>query len=343
MAEPGDAPNPRQPGPLTFDVGAEAAGERIDRFLARQLNKPRHQIQRWIAAGQVHVNGRLAKPSALLSLGDLVAGSAWPQPVPSGIEPESGQLVVLHEDDALAVLDKPAGLTVHPGAGRQQGTLAHFLLARFPQIQGIGGPGRPGIVHRLDKDTTGLLVVALNEPAYHGLARAFAAREVAKTYLAMVYGNPPATGTIQAPLGRSPQNRKKMAVVSRGRPALTHFRVGQSCAGISWLEVGLATGRTHQIRVHLKHLGHPLIGDPLYGEARWRGLPKTVQPPLRDFPRPALHAWHLAFTHPLTGQGLRFTAPVPDDLRQLWQAVTGTAWVTRGGPPPSFGRDYPRG
>jgi 23S rRNA pseudouridine1911/1915/1917 synthase len=297
------------------------AGERLDRHVSARLGVPRNQVQKWIRDGQVRVNGRASRPSAELAAGDRIEGEP-PAPVEDRVVPEAGDLALLYEDADLAVLDKPAGLTVHPGAGQPSGTLAHFLLARYPEMAGVGGPGRPGIVHRLDKGTSGVMVVARTAAAYHALARAFAGRAVTKTYLALVYGEPkPAAGTIEAPIGRHSDKRKEMTVRADGRPARTDYRRIAGGAGISLLELGLGTGRTHQIRVHMKHLGHPLVGDPVYGEARWRALPRPVQAPLRDFPRPALHAWRLAFQHPITGALLHFEAPVPADLRALWEEV----------------------
>ena len=219
----------------------------------------------------------------------------------------------------------PPGLAVHPGAGRPGGTLANRLLHRYPEIAGIGGPGRPGIVHRLDLDTTGLVAVARSERAYRGLTAAFAARAVAKTYVALVYGSPrPAGGRVEAPIGRDPRDRKRMAVRADGRPAATGYRSLATVHGISWLELDLETGRTHQIRVHLKALGHPLVGDPIYGEARWKGVESRFRRPLAAFPRPALHAWRLAFDHPGTGERLELEAPVPGDLAELWERVAGS-------------------
>jgi 23S rRNA pseudouridine1911/1915/1917 synthase len=259
----------------------------------------------------------------LVVAGDRIACDP-PEAREERVLPEPGDLRVLHEDADVVVLDKPAGLTVHPGAGRPSGTLAHHLLDRYPEMAGVGGPGRPGIVHRLDQGTSGVMVVARTAGAYARLARAFSAREVEKRYLAITYGAPsPPAGTIEAPIGRHPERRTEMAVRPDGRPARTLYRTLASGAGISLLELDLATGRTHQIRVHLKSLGHPLVGDPVYGEARWKGLPRPVQAPLRDFPRPALHAWRLRFAHPGTGAPLAFEAPVPDDLRELWERVTG--------------------
>jgi len=310
------------PNPFpSWTIGPPEAGERLDRHVSARLAVPRNQVQKWIRDGQVRVNGRASRPSAALNLGDRVECEP-PAPVEDRVLPESGDLALLYEDADLAVLDKPAGLTVHPGAGQASGTLAHFLLARYPEMAGVGGPGRPGIVHRLDKGTSGVMVVARTAGAYHALARAFASRAVTKTYLAVVYGEPkPAAGTVEAAIGRHPERRKEMTVRRDGRPARTDYRTLASRAGIALLELGLGTGRTHQIRVHMKHLGYPLVGDPVYGEARWKGLLRPVQAVLRDFPRPALHAWRLAFEHPRTGALLRFEAPVPADLRDLWEAA----------------------
>jgi 23S rRNA pseudouridine1911/1915/1917 synthase len=307
-------------------VPAAAAGERLDRHVAAHLDLPRNQVQRWIEAGHVQLNGAAAKPAAPLSAGDRI--DCTPPPLADDrLLPEAAPLTVLYEDPHLIVLDKPAGLTVHPGAGRPTGTLAHRLLARYPETAGVGGPGRPGIVHRLDKDTTGLLAVARTPAAYDRLSRAFATREVHKLYLAIVYGAPfPPTGRIAAPIARHPQHRKAMAVRSTGRPATTSYRTLSATPAISLLELTLETGRTHQIRVHLKHKGHPLVGDPLYGEARWKSLPASLRTPLQSFPRPALHAWRLAFAHPVTGAPLAFEAPVPEDLRTLWHAATGRSF-----------------
>lgn len=304
-----------------------AAGERLDRHLAQRLGLPRNQVQRWIRDGRVRVDGTAVKPSLALAGGEWLEVEAPPPPA-SGIAPEDGPLAVLHEDDAIVVLDKPAGLTVHPGAGREEGTLVHRLLGRYPELEGVGGAGRPGVVHRLDRDTSGVLVVARTPEAYRTLQRAFAERRVDKRYLAIVHGTPgPPDGVIESPIGRHPRRRKEMTVRPAAgpgaRPARTLFRTLAAGRGIALLEVDLETGRTHQIRVHLKSVRHPIVGDPVYGEARWKELPGPVRGPLRRFPRPALHAWRLAFGHPGTGQRVQFQAPVPDDLRRLWEDVTG--------------------
>jgi 23S rRNA pseudouridine1911/1915/1917 synthase len=309
-------------------VDPAAAGGRLDRHVAARLDLPRNQIQKWIRDGAVRLNGKAAKPSTEVEPGDRI-DCRPPERRDDRVQPEPGELSVLHEDSEVIVLDKPAGLTVHPGAGRTTGTLAHHLLARYPEMAGVGGEGRPGIVHRLDQGTSGVLVVARTPAAYNRLARAFASREVEKSYLAIVYGEPaPGAGRIDAPIGRHPVRRKEMTVRPDGRPARTGYRTLAAAAGIALVELDLLTGRTHQIRVHLKHLGHPLVGDPVYGEARWKGLPRPVQAPLRDFPRPALHAWKLGFRHPGTGEFLRFEAAVPEDLKALWSEVTGKALLS---------------
>lgn len=245
-----------------------------------------------------------------------------PVAVDRRLVPERGQLAVTYEDTDLVVLDKPPGLTVHPGAGHDTGTLAHLLVGAYPEIAEVGSPERPGIVHRLDQGTSGLLVVARSERAYRGLSAAFSESRVAKSYLAMVYGNPqPESGTVDQPIGRHPHDRTRMAVRPDGRPSITHFKTLDRADGVALLEIDLATGRTHQIRVHMKHIRHPLVGDSTYGEARWKALERRVRNPLRDFPRPALHAWRLAFAHPASGEQLQFVAPVPEDMRRLWRVV----------------------
>ena len=292
-------------------------------MLADRLQTPRNQIQQWIRSGRVLLEGRPAKSSHLVVGGESFQCDPPTRDLSRGIEPESGELEILLEDADLVVLDKPADLVVHPGAGRDRGTLVHRLLARFPEIDQVGGPGRPGIVHRLDKDTSGLMVIARTPRAYEALSKAFAERRVDKRYLAVVYGAPKEpSGRIEAPLGRHPGRRKEMAIRPAGRPALTLYRCLASSSGISALGLNLATGRTHQIRVHLKSIGHPLVGDPLYGEARWKGLARPVQGRLRDFPRPALHAWRLEFEHPVSGMTVEIATPLPEDMCHLWQEVT---------------------
>ncbi len=329
---------PAEAAGSTPGAAVAGPGNRLDRHVAAVCRLPRNQVQQWIRGGRVLLNGRPAKPAEVVAAGDRIECEP-PEPVPETLVPEPGELSVLYEDADLVVLDKPAGLTVHPGAGRSTGTLVHLLLARYPEMAGVGGPGRPGIVHRLDKGTSGVMVVTRNSAAYHRLSRAFAGRTVTKRYLAIVYGRPAAdAGVVDAPIGRHRERRKEMTVRADGRPARTGYRVLAAHSGISLLELDLATGRTHQIRVHLKSIGHPLVGDPVYGEARWHALPRPAQAAPRDFARPALHAWRLALPGPspparegeaegaATGNAAseqRFEAAVPGDLRQLWQAVTG--------------------
>jgi len=305
-------------------VPAAWAGERLDRSLAAHLGLPRNRVQAWVRAGRVLLDGLPAgKSGQLLRAGQELAWEA-PAPVEDRLVAEPGELVLLYEDRDLLALDKPAGLVVHPGAGRRTGTLVHRLLARFPELAGVGGPGRPGIVHRLDQGTSGVLVVARNAGTYHRLVRLFAQRRIDKRYLAIVWGAPArARGEIEAPVGRHPRERKRMAVVASGRPARTGWRVLAAAGPVALVELRLWTGRTHQIRVHLRHLGHPLVGDPVYGEARWRNLRGPAAAALASFPRPALHAWRLAFEHPADERPLRLEAAVPADLVDLWRAATG--------------------
>lgn len=306
-------------------VDEASAGLRLDVALARHLDLPRNQIQSWIRSGAVQVaEATASKPGLLLRAAELVRWSE-PTPVESRVDPEDGALSILHEDASIVVLDKPPGLTVHPGAGQTTGTLVHRLLARYPEMAGVGGPGRPGIVHRLDKGTSGLIVVARNAEAYRALSAAFSERRIGKRYLAIVHGSPrPSTGTIDEPIGRHPTERKRMTVRADGRPSTTRYRTLATAAGISLIELELLTGRTHQIRVHLKHLRHPIVGDATYGEARHRALPPPSAKRIGAFPRPALHAWRLEFAHPGDGQRRQFEAPLPEDMRALWAATTGS-------------------
>ncbi|MEM7583532.1 MAG: RluA family pseudouridine synthase [Acidobacteriota bacterium] len=314
-------------GDTNWTVSSDDAGQRLDRFVSERLGISRSKIRRWILDGRIQLSERVAKPGLTLREGEQLECRPPDQPVESRLLPQDEALDLLFEDPDVVVVDKPAGLAVHPGAGRAQGTLANRLLHRYPEIMGVGGPGRPGIVHRLDIDTTGAIIVARSERAYQRLSEAFAERRVEKTYVAVAYGTPrEQSGSIDSPIGRHRHHRKRMAVRADGRAALTRYTTMASATGISRLRIHIETGRTHQIRVHLKALGNPLVGDPVYGEARWRNLPRSVQPALRDFPRPALHARRLAFEHPTTGEPMAVEAPLPKDLEQLWQAVAGCPW-----------------
>lgn len=280
-------------------------GQRLDRFLAESLPAfSRSQLQRFIRDGFVKVNGKPARPRDLVRGGDAIE---WREPAITKIdaEPEPIDLDVLFEDDDLLVINKPAGLVVHPGAGHRKHTLVNALLAHCKNLSGIGGKERPGIVHRLDKETSGALVIAKNDATHRDLAKQFADRTTGKVYLALVAGVPRKSfGTIDAPIARHPVHRKKMTVAQRaGRSARTEYRVLRSSGDASVLECKIHTGRTHQIRVHLHHLGHPVLGDKLYGGKR-----------AGNFPRQMLHAWKLSFRHPRTGKIMSFTAPIPPDF-----------------------------
>ncbi len=301
-----------------------AVGERIDRHLAERYDEARNQVRRWFDDGRVLVDGAVVRASHRLRSGETIACDPPPPPGETRIEPETGALEVVYEDEHLVAVDKPAGLVVHPGAGRSTGTLVHRLLAHYPEMAGVGGPGRPGIVHRLDKDTTGLLLAARNARTHRRLAAAFAERRVEKRYLALAWGRlEPASRVVDQPVGRHPTRRREMAVRPGGRPAHTELRLLADAGPVSLLDVLLGTGRTHQIRVHLKWAGHPLVGDPVYGEDRWKGIHGRERQLLASFPRPALHAWKLSLDHPDTGEPLTLAARVPRDLRALWRELSG--------------------
>jgi 23S rRNA pseudouridine1911/1915/1917 synthase len=315
---------------LELTVPDEAAGARLDRWLARaRIGLSRSRLQKLIDAGRVQVNGRAARQSLKLKPGDQVELSVPPRRPPR-LASEARPLTIVHEDADVLVLDKPAGEVVHPGAGVQAGTLANALLHHAPAIAGVGGEGRPGIVHRLDRDTSGLLVVAKSEDAYQALVEALRRRTVKRTYLALVWGDPgPSAGTIELPIGRDPKDRKRMAVVrgATGKPALTHWRVLERYGLATLLEARLETGRTHQIRVHLEAVRHPVVGDPTYG-GRVRKL-LSLRPAerslahalLRVLRRQALHAAELEFDHPRTGERLRFRSEPPPDIREALERL----------------------
>jgi 23S rRNA pseudouridine1911/1915/1917 synthase len=311
---------------LQLEVPETGAGARLDRWLARARNTglSRNRLQQLIAQGRVLVNGRAAKPSLKLKAGDKLEVSVPPRRR-TRIAPEPQPLVVVHEDDDVLVLDKPAGLVVHPGAGVQSGTLVNALLHHAPEIATVGGEGRPGVVHRLDRDTSGLLVVAKTEDAYLALVEALRTREVKRVYHAIVWGDPgPNAGEIDLPIGRDPRDRKRMAVV-RGpaaKPARTHWRVLERYGLATLVEARLETGRTHQIRVHMSAVRHPVVGDPVYGgrvkkmlslRQSERSLADAL---LRLLRRQALHAAELEFVHPKTGERLRFRSDPPQDFRE---------------------------
>jgi 23S rRNA pseudouridine1911/1915/1917 synthase len=319
-----DRPENRSGSPDRWKSSSAAAGQRLDVYLAKVYKTSRNQAAGWIHGGLVVVGDKSAKPGLKLEGGEWI--SCEPQgPSQEGrVEPEAGPLEVIFEDQQIVVVDKPAELAVHPGAGRRSGTLANRLLAAYPEMAEVGGPGRPGIVHRLDLGTSGVMVVARTRQAHLALARSFAERDVKKKYLAIVFGAPAdGQGKITAPIARNPRRRKEMAVLLTGRNAETGYRLLATAEKISFLELAPVTGRTHQIRVHLKHIGCPIVGDPVYGEARWKDYPKVLRKPLKEFERPALHAWRLEFRHPLSDHPCQFEAPVTADIANLWSEITG--------------------
>jgi len=307
----------RDGSPLLEEVVPVALdGERLDRVVALLADVSRNRAGATIDAGAVYVDGAVVTVRSRKVRADE-------ELVVSGLERETARvptgdgsvaLAVLHEDDEVVVVDKPAGLVVHPGAGNLDGTLVNGLLARYPEMAGIGSAARPGIVHRLDLGTSGALAVARTQRAYDSLVAQLAERTVGRRYLALVWGRPEApTGVIDAPIGRSTRDRTRMAVVGSGRPARTHYELQETrnVPVTSLLRCRLETGRTHQIRVHLSAIGHPLVGDRAYGGDR-EGLPDGVA-----LDRPFLHAAHLSFEHPVSRDRLTFEAPLPVDLRDL--------------------------
>jgi 23S rRNA pseudouridine1911/1915/1917 synthase len=303
---------------VSFTVSEADAGARLDAYLATQIDGwSRARLQRLIEAGDVLVNGDPAKPSYKVSADDEVEVELTPAPAASFI-PENIPLEVVFEDDHVIVINKPAGLVVHPAAGIHSGTLANALAYHFQQLSNAGSI-RPGIVHRLDKDTSGLLVVAKTESGHENLSDQFRAREVFKSYVALVYGVvKQESGRIEQPIARDPRNRTRMAIVPGGRGALSLYRVRRSYNSFTLLDVELKTGRTHQIRVHLSWLKHPVVGDELYAGGRDNNVQDVqLRARIRKLKRQFLHAEQLAFRHPRTGEGLRFVAPLPAELADL--------------------------
>ena len=304
-------------------VPEEAAGERLDRFLAGLPEiGSRAVAERLLRDGGVLVDGAPRAKSARLAGGEELEFEA-PGPVTSTLVPEEMELTVPYEDEHLLVVDKPAGMVVHPAAGNPDGTLVNALLHHCAgRLSGIGGVARPGIVHRIDKDTSGLLVVAKTDVAHEGLAAQFAKHSIDRRYQAIVAGLPnPLEGSIDAPLARSSANRQKMAIVEgeRGKRAVTHYRTLRPLRESALAECRLETGRTHQVRVHMASIGHPLLGDPVYGRSRLalRELLKRL-----NFERQALHAAELGFIHPVTRAHLSFKSAVPSDMQELLSALS---------------------
>lgn len=301
---------------LVARVPAELAGQRLDRVLVQLFPEySRAQLQQWVRQQHVKVNQRLLKQSEKVTAdaeifidAELITKTTW--------SPQAQTLSILHEDEAIIVLNKPAGLVVHPAAGNWDNTLVNALLYQFPELAKLP---RAGLIHRLDKNTTGVMIIARHLEAHTVLVKALQAREIHREYCAIVYGAMTAGGTIDAPIRRHPHQRLKMAVLSDGKPAITHYRILQRFRDFTYLKLQLVTGRTHQIRVHLSHQHFPLVGDSLYG-GKLR-LPLASDPILREtlknFHRQALHAKQLTLAHPSTQQTLNFIAPVPNDLETL--------------------------
>ncbi len=296
----------------------EDAGERLDRWLADRLELSRSRVADLIGEGLVRVDGEVPKKSYEPEAGDVVEVEVRPRPEPS-LEPQDLPVEIVHEDEHLVVVDKPAGMVVHPAPGHPDGTLVNALMARVDRLSRVGGDTRPGIVHRLDKDTSGLLVVAKTERAHHALARAIARHDVDRGYLAAAWGHvEDEEATVDRPVGRDPSDRRRMTVTERGKRAVTHLKRLERWVSADLLALKLETGRTHQIRVHLRDLGHPVVGDPFYAEGweegftgaggRWAG--ELAERAGRLF----LHAARLVFEHPETGERMAFTSDLPEPL-----------------------------
>jgi len=286
---------------------------RLDVYLAGAAGISRAQTQKAIAEGRVLLNGRPAPAREPVRAGDIIAYTP-PAPAPGAVLPQNIPLDIVYEDSSLIVIHKPQGMVVHPANGHADGTLVNALLCHCESLSGIGAPLRPGIVHRLDKDTSGLLVAAKDDISHQKLAEQFADHSARRAYLALVHGNfKEDSGTVAAPLGRHPVDRQKQAVVQDGRPAVTHWRVIERFGAVTLLRLDLETGRTHQIRVHMAHIKHPVLGDALYGaEAKKLGLIGQ-----------ALHGFSLQFTHPKTGEEMQFTAPLPDYFLRALESLGG--------------------
>ncbi|MEO8501039.1 MAG: RluA family pseudouridine synthase [Vicinamibacteria bacterium] len=330
---PKTPPDTALPETRRLDVEAPLVGLRLDKALAEAFpDLSRSRIHGLIDAGAARVNDRQQKPSARMRLGDRLSIDL-PAAVPSTLLPEKGELDILYEDPSLLVVCKPAGVVVHPGAGVAHGTLAAALLGHCGTLSEIGGVTRPGIVHRLDKGTSGLLVVAKNDQAHRSLSAQFKGRKITKIYAAICLGSPrPARSSVALPIGRDPRHRKRMAVLEGGREAQTDYEVTEALGPASVLRLRLHTGRTHQIRVHMAALGCPLVGDETYGASTLAArAPERARGILMEFPRPALHAQILGFAHPVSGATLQFEAPWPKDLEGLRSRLRDITGIPFGG------------
>jgi len=306
---------------FSITVTAKSEGRRLDQFLSEtNLKLSRSQAKNLIQKHLIFLNQKPPKPSSHVKTGDLISGTL-PQPEPLSLKPEPIPLTVLYEDSSIIVVDKPSGMVVHPAYGNPSGTLVNALLYHCKDLAGINGVLRPGIVHRLDKDTSGVMVVAKDDEAYHHLARQFKNRTVRKVYQAIVYGKVSRDeGLIDSDIGRHPSERKRMSTrTKKGRPAITRWKKIEEFDGATLLEIFPQTGRTHQIRVHLSSIGHPILGDPLYGR---KGRPGTIHDPvlrecIKRLNRQALHAQRLEFIRPRTGERTQFVSPMPRDMEEV--------------------------
>lgn len=311
---------------VQLDVLPEENGMRLDRFLAsRHPERSRSGLARLIKEGRVLVDGSTSRPSEPVVSGSRI-DLTLPERVETRVSAEDIPIHVVHEDEDLLVIEKAAGMVVHPGAGVTHGTLVSALLHHDPQLAGVGGQARAGLVHRLDRGTSGLMVIARNEVAHRKLSTQFREREIEKVYDAIVWGRPQeAEGEIELPIARDPRHRVKMTTrAPRGRKALSRYRVVEEVPGFASVAIRILTGRTHQVRVHLLAIGHPLVGDLTYGGDRSRSIvDPRIRKLVRHFERPALHARRLAFTHPQSGKRLSFVSYWPEDLRTLWEGLGG--------------------
>jgi len=325
--------------PLLWIVAEEDAGDRADRGISKAFPEySRSQVQKWIEDGHVRSRSRFLKSNTLLMVGEEIE-ILPPRSRPLELTPENIPIEILYQDEHIAVINKPPGLTVHPSETQQEGTLVHALLFHIKDLSGIGGVQRPGIVHRIDKDTSGALVITKTDAAHHVLSETFAQHDLKRTYWALCYGAPDGKraqkkGKIETLIGRHPTDRKKMSSeVKEGRLAVTHYRTlqtyqtaNQKQPFASLIEATLETGRTHQVRVHLTGLGHSLLGDPVYGTPtarshKWEQLPRAIQTLVQNLPGQALHARTLGFKHPITGALLHFEAPLPSEYQSLLSSL----------------------
>ena len=307
---------------LSSSIKTEMAGMRLDQAAAELFPEySRSRLQKWIKSGGLLVDGRASKPTYKVMGGEQLQLEAEAEPL-GVVVPQDIPLDIIHADDDLLVLNKPAGLVVHPAAGNPDGTLQNALLFFDPKMDSLP---RSGIVHRLDKETSGVMVVARSLRAHTTLVQQLQSREMSRVYRALVLGDIVAGGTVDAPIGRHPRDRKRMAVVPSGKPAVSHYRVLQRYGEFTYLRVSLESGRTHQIRVHMAHIGHPLAGDPVYGRKPKRGsLEEPVYEAVRTFPRQALHAHTLTLVHPASGEKMKFRAPLSEDFALLLSQLGGS-------------------